>query len=246
MNAGYLPRYIITFGLFQGLWLYITAEWLKHGRISLKSIKHPFSLRSNTSDLLVFREVFLFRSYAMTWQAPKIIIDGGGNIGLAALWFANQFPEAKIYTLEPAPSNFQALAKNIDPYPTITAIPCALWNKNSTLRIRNEDDRDWAFTVEECPPDEPGSFQGITLKRLMEQHQIDVIDILKLDIEGAEREVFMAEYEYWIPRTKCILVELHDWMKPDCSKQVFKTIAQYNFTTTVFNGMLQFINVDLK
>jgi hypothetical protein len=80
----------------------------------------------------------------------------------------------------------------------------------------------------------------------MTRYDIQYIDILKLDVEGAEHEIFAENVDYWIPRTRCILIELHDWIKSDCSKTVFKTLASYNFKTTIFNGMLLLINSDLE
>lgn len=245
MGLGYLPRYLITFGPVAGLWAYAQVEWLETHNVKLKRIKHAMQLRPGTTDRLVFREVFLFRSYAIDWPAPQIIVDGGGNIGLTSIWFANQYPDSKIYAIEPSAGNYQQLLKNSAPYSAITPIQSALWNKDAFLRIRNDTDNDWAFVVEECDEDQPGSFKAKSITSLMLEYDWPIIDILKLDIEGAERELFLVDYEFWLPRTRCILVELHDWLKSDCSKTVFAAISKYNFKTVIVNGMLQFINLDL-
>jgi FkbM family methyltransferase len=245
MGLGYLPRYLITFGPFSGLWVFVQVEWFKTSNIRLKGIKHPIQVRPNTTDRLVFREVFLFKSYAIDWKEPKIIVDGGGNIGLTSIWFTHQFPDAKIYTIEPSDNNYRQLLKNIAPYTNVTAIHSALWHRDSWLHIWNKTDSDWAFVVEECAATQPGAFQAKSITSLMQEYNWPIIDLLKLDVEGAERELFLADYDFWITRTRCIVVELHDWLKPDCSKTVFAAISKYNFKTVLVNGMLQFINQDL-
>ena len=83
---------------------------LSNGRI--KGIRHAIRLRSHSTDLAVFREIFLFKSYDITLDVyPKLIIDGGGNIGLTSIYLANKFPDCTIYTFEPDQGNFQVLCE---------------------------------------------------------------------------------------------------------------------------------------
>lgn len=240
-----LPRYMITFGLISGLILFVKIELLKRERINVKGIKHPIHLRQNTSDILVFQEVFLFESYNLSRPNTGVIIDGGGNIGLTSIFFATKFPEAKIYSVEPSNSNFSVLLENTKGYPSIIPIHSALWNNDTSLKIIDMNENQWAFAVTECSTSDPDAFKAVSLTSLMKKYSIEYIDILKLDIEGSEREVFAENYDYWITRTRCILIELHDWMKPDCSKTVYKTLSRYNFKTTIFKGMLLLVNTDL-
>ncbi|MCQ4062169.1 FkbM family methyltransferase, partial [Klebsiella pneumoniae] len=50
------------------------------------------------------------------------------------------------------------------------------------------------------------------------------VDILKLDIETSEKAVFSAGFEVWLPKVKMIIIELHDWMEPDCAKPFFEAV----------------------
>ena len=47
------------------------------------------------------------------------------------------------------------------------------------------------------------------------------VDILKIDIEGAEKEVF-ADPSLWIDKTKSIIIELHERMKPGCNRSFYR------------------------
>jgi FkbM family methyltransferase len=241
-----LPRYMLTFGPLRGVIYFILAEWLKREQLKLDGFKYTFQLRKNSTDLLVFREVFLFRSYDIAWSSPQVIIDGGGNIGLSSIFLTQKFPMAKIYTIEPSESNFEVLKANVKNYPLIIPIHSALWNRDTSLRIQNINDHQWSFAVEECQANEPGAFNAMSINTLMKKYDIKQIDILKLDIEGSEKELFTNNYDYWLSHTKCILVELHDWLKPNCSKAVFGALSKLNFKASIFNGMLMLVNTDLE
>jgi hypothetical protein len=66
----------------------------------------------------------------------------------------------------------------------------------------------------------------------MEEFGIKYIDILKIDIEGSEMELFHSNYENWLPRTKMILIELHERLLPGSSESFYKTLSQYNHSTS--------------
>ncbi len=240
-----LPRYLLTYGLLSGLILFVEIELLRLKKIKVNGIKHPIHLRRNSTDALVFQEVFLFELYNLSRPNTGVIIDAGGNIGLTSIFFATKFPHAKIYSVEPCNSNFSLFLENAKGYPAIIPIHSALWNKDTSLKIIDKNESHWAFAVTECSTSDPHAFKAVSLNSLMKKYNMEYIDVLKLDIEGAERELFAENYDYWITRTRCILLELHDWLKPDCSKTVFKTLSMYNFKTTIFKGMLLLVNTDL-
>src|ERR1700741_4382586 len=100
-----LPGYIKRFGLPGGLSVFNSAE-LREGKIALPGISHQLKLRKGTSDLEVFREIFLFNTYDFPVPEPRTIVDAGANIGLSAVYFANRFKDATIFAVEPESSNF--------------------------------------------------------------------------------------------------------------------------------------------
>ena len=76
----------------------------------------------------------------------------------------------------------------------------------------------------------------------MADYGITVLDLVKIDIEGAEKELFENGYEKWLPKTRVLVVELHDRMKPGCSKSVFSAICQYDFSFSHKGENLIFTN----
>jgi hypothetical protein len=67
----------------------------------------------------------------------------------------------------------------------------------------------------------------------MRQHQCEKIDILKIDIEGSEKELFESDYETWLPKVTTLIIELHDRMREGSSLSFFRALTKYNFRLAV-------------
>jgi FkbM family methyltransferase len=205
-------------------------------RVKLSYIKTPLQIRVYTDDVLVLWQIFINKEYDFPIKIdPKMIIDGGAYTGLSTVFFANKFPEAKIIALEPDWSNYQLLEKNTSDYCGIELRNTAIWNKNSYLVIKDISQPKSALMVEEGSFDQQGSFMAITIGEILRNSGFDEIDILKLDIEGAEKEVFSHNCEEWLNKVNILIIELHDRMKEGCSKSFFSAIRECNFNKT-FKG----------
>lgn len=70
--------------------------------------KYPLRLRVPSSDIGIYRQVFLREEYKFAAEIePEVIVDAGANIGLASIYFANKYPHARIVAIEPEASNFE-------------------------------------------------------------------------------------------------------------------------------------------
>ncbi len=236
-----IPKYLNKMGIIQGTLLFIKVELLKKNKFYFNQVKQFVSLRSNSSDIKVFREVFLFEDYAINLtKKPTVIIDGGGNIGLSDIYFSVKFPNAKIIVVEPDLENFDALKINVNENSNIIPLHSALWCKSTYLRIINSEDDEWTFQVNECDKEAKGAFWAFSIYDLMNKYGLEHIDLLKLDVEGSEKEIFEYNYEQWLSKTDAIIIELHDWIKKGVSRSVFKTISLFNFKTIVRGGLITF------
>jgi FkbM family methyltransferase len=237
-----LGRLIYSYGLIRGLLLFLRLR-SSNGKISIPNIQYPVYFRKNTSDLAVMHGVLFANSYGIKLRfQPEVIIDAGANVGYASIAFANQYPGAKIYAIEPDEGNFAMLQKNTRFYPNIHCIQAALWYKKCRIQIKNSGASEWAFIVEELPATSTEGIPSITLNDLMLNERIDTIGILKIDIEGSEKEVFENGFERWLPNTRCVMVEVHDGLKKGTSKAVFKAISQYDFSFKRSGENLVFVN----
>lgn len=181
-----------------------------------RNLKGPVFLRLHTSDALTYRDTFIDKEYQFDLDfAPRTVVDAGANCGLTAIFYANRYPKAKIIAIEPEASNFEALMKNVSAYPQITAIRAALWNQDGEVDLfsgwpRTANWGKWGFRVRQGV-----GCTALTVPTLMKQHNLTSIDILKVDVEGAEREIFADCH--WMNQVKHLAIELHDRHWPGCS-----------------------------
>ncbi len=247
---GFLLNCIKNFGLASGLRVYLQVKVFKSGKFILPGFVQSIFFRPHTSDVHTFREIFLREEYALAASVisnPKTIIDAGANIGFTTLFFTKRYPNARIISLEPDKANFEYLKKNTIGYSHITPLQAALWNKKGAIEIKDKGYGVRGFMAEEISTRASiTSMPATTMLDLLQEYTITRIDILKMDIEGSEREVFSIDTEHWLPITKCIIIELHDRMKDGCSMAVFKALSQFNFECTIKGENLVFINKDLN
>ncbi len=208
----------------------------------LRSYEHPLFFRNNPYDFVTFCEVTLSETYHCALPTADFIIDGGGNIGLTAAYFAREYPDALIATVEPEGNNFELLKKNTASSRMIRPLFGGIWNKETNLQIVDNGSGNNAFTVTELDAPATDSIKAYTIPEIMALHERSTIDIVKLDIEGAEKVVFASGYENWLPRTRLLIVELHDRMQLGSSKAVFTAVSKYDFSVEVHGENLMFYN----
>jgi hypothetical protein len=114
------------------------------------------------------------------------------------------------------------------------------------FKITNPYKASNSFVIKEVAENENYDVSSVAISDLQEKFHFSEIDILKIDIEGAEKEVFEKNYESWLPKVKILFIETHDRMKPNCSYTVMNTLNKFNFIlyTTTEGGTLVYYNMD--
>lgn len=217
---------------FSGLLLLFKRYFKKNSiiEVNLANYYHPIFLRNNTSDITVFYQIFLAESYKFNYGVvPKLIIDCGSNIGLSSVFFKNKFPEAKIISIEPEESNFEILLKNTEKYTDIHCLKSGILNKTTNLIVKPTEYGNWSFVVEEVDYKNNETIPALSISDIIKKFNISQIDVLKIDIEGSEKELFNSNYEDWLPNTKIVIIELHDGLRKGASKSFFNAISKYDF-----------------
>ena len=228
-----LLKFIQKFGTGNGTVLWYKFNMKKLENIKIPHLKHSLSLRPNSSDVPTFIDIFIKDEYNIKFATkPKIVIDGGANIGLFAIKMKNDFPEAKVISIEPDPENFKLLQKNLSQYDNVSFENKGIWPKDTMLKVYDKfDSGNWGMVVEEDLV--TGNISAISITSLLEKYSIEYIDVLKLDIETSEKQLFSENYEEWLPKVKTIIIELHDRIEKGCSKPFFtainKSFANYSY-----------------
>jgi FkbM family methyltransferase len=237
---------IKAFGFVDGIIFFVRRIFKKDGWYTSGRYNTRFYLRKKYADNYTFKQVFLEDQYNFHIPfTPTTIIDGGANIGLASVYFAHLYPGATIVAVEPSQENYKVVEKNIVNFSNVKAKLGGIWNDNKHLAIVNTKDNDNAFMVEEVDAATPGSIPAYSIGSIMQEMNWPTIDLLKLDIEGSEKEVFEKNYESWLPHTKMIIIEVHDHMRKGAAKSVFTATNKYNFSFSMNHENLIFMNLDL-
>jgi FkbM family methyltransferase len=234
-RLNFIRNHYIRFGI-KGVLFYFRLLFSKRSeKIQFKhgEYKQPIYLRVNSSDIDTFYQVLFNLEYEIeTYAAPKVIIDLGANIGLASIYFLNKYPKSKVIALEPEKENYKLLEKNMTNYTNFFSYNKGVWNRSAFLEIVDNGIGNWGYSVNEVLQSNNNTIEAISINQIISDHSLTQIDVLKIDIEGSEIELFLSNYELWLPITKLIIIELHDWMREGCSKQFFSTMVKYNFKLT--------------
>jgi FkbM family methyltransferase len=205
-------------------------------KVFLTPANRQIAIRLETSDIHCVEQVFLAQEYKIPFAGvPRVIVDAGANIGIATLYFARTFPNAKVIAIEPEPSNFALLKKNCAGLENVTLIEGALWPTPGTLVIEDENAEKWGMRVTDglSISGRAGSVSSITIPEILKRFEIAEIDLLKLDIEGSERDLFLNSPQNWLKRVGMIAIELHDRFRPGCSQAFYAALSGRDFSQEV-------------
>jgi FkbM family methyltransferase len=202
----------------------------RQSKLGLGVHGHPLTIlfRRNQSDLYILRENFVQRIYEFDYESvlggsAQTIVDLGANIGLSSLYLQARFPSAQLLCVEPVDANVDMLRQNAAANDfswliesaavtaesgTVSLFPNEWWSSSSitphvaqaragnTARLEN---------VLQLPCQD---VEGATVTDLLNRNAIDTVDIMKMDIEGAEADV-LAGSTNWLERVRVLIIEIH-------------------------------------
>jgi FkbM family methyltransferase len=212
-------------------------------RLSLRGLQHPLCLREGRSDPFFFGQIFLDQEFApIRGLDVSSVLDLGGNIGLASIWFLNTFPRARVVTVEANPDNYPSLEANLRPYvDRATVVKGGVWWRQAPLAlVRGQNEGD-ASVREAIPTDDPSILMaGWDVPALMARGGFTQIDLLKMDIEGAEVDLLLNGTERWLPQVRNLSIELHG---PECEAALDRALAAYTYQRQVLGELIFCFNL---
>ena len=216
-----------AFGLPSATSLAIRRKFGLRKPVSLRWQGQQIIVRPRESNPVVASSVLGWREYALgeraetalprlakKWRAcgqTPVIIDGGANVGYAALHFAKLYPEAVIIAVEPDPTTFEVLRQNCADHPQIRPLFGALWSHDQGVSLQSDPESSWSDRVHDG-----GLTPSFRLQDLLASVPASRSLIIKLDIEEAEGEVCRAAPDV-LRRTACLLIEPHVYLRPGAS-----------------------------
>lgn len=187
-------------------------------------------VRPGTADMATIDQ-FLIGPYmpASTGKAPVTILDCGANIGLASRYLKHSFPGAKVIAIEPDGENIAILKKNLEGLPDCHVVQAAIWPEDGWVDLERDGLRHSAFRTKATTGGK-GSIEALSIPTIMKRFGLERIGLLKVDIEGAEKELFGAPDLSWLDHVDRVSVELHDLFKPGCGDAFFKAMSRADWT----------------
>lgn len=215
-------------------------ERLEQSVLKISKNGYECYVRPYTSDLKVFEQIYINREYEYLLDIIEKkknsetlnIIDAGSNIGLFAQWLKQYVKINKIISIEADKENHQFQSRyNIAVNKSL--INKAIWgtdNQVLTLGSTFRDGEHWAKSIVHGDKEIGSQVSSITLNELYRQYFDNVdIDILKIDVEGAEANIFTepSSYNIILTKTNILAIEIHDEF--NCRETIYDVLKQYNF-----------------
>jgi FkbM family methyltransferase len=171
--------------------------------------RHKISFTDSLSFLNMYESVFDKGMYNFrSEKSDPFIIDAGANIGISVLYFKKIYPHTRILAFEPDPNIFKTLEKNVKAYELddVTLVNKALWHIESSLSFHSEG----ADAGKIAQTDRDENILEIQSALLSSYIGDRDIDLLKIDIEGAEYNV-LYEIRDSLKNVKNIFIEFHSF-----------------------------------
>jgi FkbM family methyltransferase len=214
-----------------------------------------FLVRRRISDVQVAQQVLMQKDYQplvdlifrqRQQQSIEYVVDAGANVGYATIFFKKLFPRSACFPVEPDPGNYGLLLENIrvNNLENVFPVKASLWTSAKRLTISRSfrDGKEWSISVTETDTNCIGTTKGITVGALMEEHLLPRIDVLKMDIEGAEALIFSrdAHPEHFLPKVRFLALEIHE--EKGAREQMLDMLRESEFEMSFYGGTVFGLN----
>jgi FkbM family methyltransferase len=127
-----------------------------------------------------------------------------------------------VLAVEPEPTNAALLRRNVAALPRVDAIEGAVWPRPGRVAAVDVGKGKWGHRVVDDPR---GRVRAYTVAELLARAGADGADLVKIDVEGSELELFSENTE-WVGRTRAFAIELHDRFRPGCREALDGAVAR--------------------
>jgi FkbM family methyltransferase len=166
-----------------------------------------FRCRIHSSDIPVIADTFVGLYHVPPVALPErpVIVDLGANIGCTMVHYAALYPGARIVGVELDPENARLARLNTAAIAAqTTLLHAAIWPHDGTVGYGG--DEAWGYRVEAGGE---RAVEALSMPSLTRRCGLSTIDFLKVDIEGAERDLFQGSLS-WLKRVRALAIEVHD------------------------------------
>lgn len=195
-------------------------------------------LRPGTTDLTVllsaFHDEFHLPPDSISSSRASVFLDLGANVGITMAHLAHRYPNTHIIGVELDPGSAAVCRHNVESWAErCEVVEAAVWTSDGQVTYRIRAGHEWGSHVVSGTPALGGTLataRAVSLNSLIrEVDPRSPISYVKMDIEGAERDVLRSATE-WATRVKCIKVEVHP---PYSAEECFHDLRRLGFRVGV-------------
>lgn len=203
-------------------------------KVKCRRLSEKIYVRTRSTDLDVFYSIFHRDEYKLVPSATlQNIVDCGSNVGYSCLYLSQLYPNARIVAIEPEHRNYEVLVKNTESIDRIMPVNAAIWSSTGKVELMDRGTGDWGYAIRALQTEATDAAVAcVTIDDIVNQYSMERIELLKLDIEGAEKEVLEGSSS-WIQAVDGLVAELHDRITPGCSRVFREATGQFEFTARV-------------
>jgi|AntDeeMinimDraft_5_1070356.scaffolds.fasta_scaffold04571_3 FkbM family methyltransferase len=200
--------------------------------INLRKLAAPLTVRTGTNDIDSIINNVIREEYGQFACDRELrwIIDAGGYIGDTAAYFLTRFKQATVIVVEPDPVSVSLARRNLEPYgDRCTLMECALMDRGGWVTVQGEQ------TGAQVQRAEKGGVKAVSVDHIMDVHGIETIDVVKMDVEGAENELISKRAgEGWLRSVRLLLLETHG---EEIEKRVLAVLRNASFKTVRYRNV---------
>jgi FkbM family methyltransferase len=217
----FLPSYAVLLREFRnGLklaWAHHRRRQVDRARFWDGQVVSNVSGREGFVDTLV--EIWGLNGYTVDgFYLPAggdVVLDVGANVGLFSVWLARRAAGIRVWAFEPFRENYEALADNLSGWDhRVTPLNVALGRAEGSGHMLVTGNRSLDHRLA------TGQLAGVPVIRVISLADAvaltgaDVVDFLKLDVEGAELDIFEGADAATLRRIRKMAIEYHDNIRP--------------------------------
>jgi FkbM family methyltransferase len=162
------------------------------------------------------------------------IIDCGSNIGISILFFKKLFPQAKVIGFEPDPGTFELLSRNVaeNGLSDVHLHNVAVFSKTGEVPFFGDSLRPGSLVMSTVKERFAGESRQVRCVALSGFIKDSVVDLLKMDIEGAEMDVMLElEASGVLQNINEMAMEFHHHIKPEEERfsEMLRLLDEHSF-----------------
>ena len=235
----YAMQTLVSFVYHMSNWDEVWAAYRGRGSMPFLRLRNGMRLIHGPGDDAVFsfREMFLGKPYTpysfYRPAADQTVIDIGANIGWFALFLQSRARGINVHCFEPGPPALKCLHANIDINELnefVKAYPYAVTDRVGRAALANSKHSVERHILKSRDPAEGADVvETITFERALEMVGAETVDLVKIDVEGAEVEIVLgSDIKTW-GGVKRVALEYHGYLRPGCRERLVRALSERGF-----------------